>query len=51
MKYLQRLGAGTLLLALTLPAQSLSQAEAPGKRGVREATEVPQQLAPRNPRT
>ena len=53
MKYLQRLGAVTLLLALNLPAQTLDQAEALWKaRRFKEANEVFKQLEikePKNP--
>ena len=52
MKYLKRLGAGMLLLALTLPAQTLSQAEALWKaRRFKEANEVFKHWRPRSPRT
>lgn len=53
MKQLQRLGAVTLLLVLTLPAQTLDQAEALWKaRRFKEANEVFKQLEakyPKNP--
>jgi tetratricopeptide (TPR) repeat protein len=51
MKYLKRLGAGMLLLALTLPAQTLSQAEALWKaRRFKEANEVFKQLEAKEPK-
>jgi tetratricopeptide (TPR) repeat protein len=51
MKHLQRLGAGMLLLALTLPAQTLSQAEALWKaRRFKEANDVFKQLETKEPK-
>ncbi|MCX6633388.1 MAG: tetratricopeptide repeat protein, partial [Candidatus Solibacter sp.] len=51
MKYLHRLGAVTLLLALTLPAQTLDQAEALWKaRRFKEANEVFKQLEAKDPK-
>jgi tetratricopeptide (TPR) repeat protein len=51
MKYLQRLGAGMLLLVLTLPAQTLSQAEALWKaRRFKDANEVFKQLEVKEPK-
>ena len=51
MKHLKRLGAVTLLLALTLPAQTLDQAEALWKaRRFKEANEVFKQLETKEPK-
>ena len=51
MKYLKRLGAGMLLLALTLPAQTLNQAETLWKaRRFKEANEVFKQLETKEPK-